>query len=44
MLEREEKNVTIYNIQRMALALELEPYKLLKPEASSADAGSLGFD
>lgn len=29
MLERSEKNVTIYNIERIALALEVEPYQLL---------------
>lgn len=31
MLERGEKNVTIYNIERIAEALGLEPYQLLKP-------------
>lgn len=31
MLERGEKNVTIYNIERVALALNLEPYRLLMP-------------
>ncbi|RUO49989.1 XRE family transcriptional regulator [Pseudidiomarina donghaiensis] len=30
MLEREEKNVTIYNIERIAIALGLEAYQLLK--------------
>jgi transcriptional regulator with XRE-family HTH domain len=30
MLERREKNVTIYNIERIAQALEVEPYQLLK--------------
>lgn len=30
MLERSEKNVTIYNIERLALALEVEPYLLLQ--------------
>jgi transcriptional regulator with XRE-family HTH domain len=30
MLERSEKNVTIYNIERIARALQLEPWKLLK--------------
>ncbi|EMJ8372361.1 helix-turn-helix domain-containing protein [Pseudomonas aeruginosa] len=30
MLERGEKNVTIYNIERLAGALEVEPYVLLK--------------
>lgn len=34
MLEREEKNVTIYNIERIAEALGLEPYKLLVPARS----------
>ncbi|PRD36420.1 UNVERIFIED_CONTAM: hypothetical protein NCL1_08937 [Trichonephila clavipes] len=29
MLERREKNVTIYNIERVASALDLPPYKLL---------------
>lgn len=29
MLERGEKNVTIYNIERIALALELQPQELL---------------
>ena len=29
MLERGEKNVTIYNIERIAEALEIEPSKLL---------------
>lgn len=29
MLERSEKNVTIYNIWRLALALEVEPSELL---------------
>jgi transcriptional regulator with XRE-family HTH domain len=31
MLERGEKNVTIYNIERIASALKLEPFKLLIP-------------
>ena len=30
MLERSEKNVTIYNIERIARALELNPEMLLK--------------
>lgn len=30
MLERSEKNVTIYNIERIAHALEVEPFVLLK--------------
>lgn len=30
MLERSEKNVTIYNIERLANALEVEPYRLLQ--------------
>ncbi|WP_046481803.1 helix-turn-helix domain-containing protein [Pseudomonas veronii] len=30
MLERGEKNVTIYNIDRIAGALEVEPYVLLQ--------------
>lgn len=30
MLERGEKNVTIYNIERIAKALDIEPYALLK--------------
>ena len=29
MLERSEKNVTIYNIERIAKALEVEPWMLL---------------
>ena len=29
MLERGEKNVTIYNIERIAIALKLEPSELL---------------
>lgn len=29
MLERGEKNVTIYNIERIALALKVEPWRLL---------------
>lgn len=30
MLERREKNVTIYNIERIASALGVEPYTLLQ--------------
>jgi len=30
MLERSEKNVTIYNIERIAQALQLKPWKLLQ--------------
>lgn len=30
MLERAEKNVTIYNIERLAQALDVEPYVLLQ--------------
>jgi transcriptional regulator with XRE-family HTH domain len=30
MIERSEKNVTIYNIERIASALEMEPALLLK--------------
>ena len=30
MLERREKNVTIYNIERVAEALDLPPYTLLQ--------------
>ena len=30
MLERAEKNVTIYNIERIAIALGVEPASLLK--------------
>lgn len=30
MLERGEKNVTIYNIERIAIALGVEPYTLLQ--------------
>ncbi|WP_034382082.1 helix-turn-helix domain-containing protein [Herbaspirillum sp. CF444] len=29
MLERAEKNVTIYNIERIAIALDVEPAQLL---------------
>lgn len=34
MLERGEKNVTIYNIERIALALGVEPASLLECSAS----------
>lgn len=34
MLERGEKNVTIYNIERIALALGVEPASLLERSAS----------
>ncbi|MNF65595.1 anaerobic benzoate catabolism transcriptional regulator [compost metagenome] len=30
MLERREKNATLYSIERLAIALEVEPYVLLK--------------
>jgi len=30
MLERSEKNVTIYNIERIALALNIEAFELLR--------------
>lgn len=33
MLERGEKNVTIYNIERIALALSVKPASLLEDEA-----------
>lgn len=36
MLERGEKNVTIYNIERIAEALGLEPYQLLIPKRSKS--------
>lgn len=32
MLERSEKNVTIYNIERVALALGVEAYTLLQSQ------------
>ena len=35
MLERAEKNVTIYNIERIALALTVEPSALLMARPSS---------
>jgi len=31
MLERSEKNVTIYNIERLAVALNVTPASLLEP-------------
>ena len=34
MLERAEKNVTIYNIERIAIALEVEPAALLQKPKS----------
>lgn len=34
MLERAEKNVTIYNIERIAIALEVEPAVLLQKPKS----------
>lgn len=37
MLERSEKNVTIYNIERIALALGVEPHSLLQA------SGGAGF-
>ncbi|WP_044874037.1 helix-turn-helix transcriptional regulator [Pseudomonas sp. LFM046] len=33
MLERGEKNVTIYNIERIALALSVKPASLLESDA-----------
>lgn len=35
MLERAEKNVTIYNIERIAIALDVEPASLLTKVAAS---------
>ena len=35
MLERAEKNVTIYNIERIATALKVEPASLLQASTSS---------
>jgi transcriptional regulator with XRE-family HTH domain len=35
MLERAEKNVTIYNIERLAAALQAEPFELLMDAAVS---------
>lgn len=35
MLERAEKNVTIYNIERLAKALEVEPFSLLVERSKS---------
>lgn len=32
MLERSEKNVTIYNIERIAMALDVEPARLLQEQ------------
>lgn len=32
MLERSEKNVTIYNIERIAVALQVEPATLLQKQ------------
>ena len=34
MLERSEKNVTIYNIERIAIALKIEPATLLQKHRS----------
>ncbi|MFT0736814.1 helix-turn-helix domain-containing protein [Ralstonia wenshanensis] len=34
MLERAEKNVTIYNIERIAIALQVEPGVLLQLQAN----------
>ena len=34
MLERSEKNVTIYNIERIAIALQVEPSVLLQKPKS----------
>lgn len=34
MLERAEKNVTIYNIEKIGLALNVEPHVLLQPFSS----------
>lgn len=39
MVERSEKNVTIYNIGRLANALGLEPYQLLMPMAPTTGGG-----
>ncbi|MHC5352356.1 helix-turn-helix domain-containing protein [Metapseudomonas furukawaii] len=36
MLERREKNVTIYNIERIAIALDVEPASLLTDSAVSS--------
>ena len=35
MLERAEKNVTIYNIERIAIALGVEPANLLTKDVTS---------
>ena len=40
MLERGEKNVTIYNIERIADALEIAPSKLLEPPAKKSRSRS----
>lgn len=37
MLERKEKNVTVQNIERIARALKVEPYLLLKPKANPSE-------
>lgn len=37
MLERKEKNVTVQNIERIARALKVEPYLLLKPEVTPSE-------
>lgn len=37
MLERAEKNVTIYNIERLAKALGVEPYMLLIENDTSSE-------
>lgn len=36
MLERAEKNVTIYNIERIAIALDVEPAHLLMSDDTSS--------
>ncbi len=36
MLERSEKNVTIYNIERIALALSVEPHSLLQASGGAS--------
>lgn len=36
MLERREKNVTIYNIERIAAALGVEPASLLMPKRGNS--------
>jgi transcriptional regulator with XRE-family HTH domain len=35
MLERREKNVTIYNIERIAKALKIEAFELLRPKRAT---------